>query len=244
MITFQNSRSRNSCVVLATFSILSTSQLLLGQIPNSEEIPRPNPMIMVLDVNRDHVISQQELQLANERLSLLDRDQNGYLTPDEFAHAMPKRNRRNESIDESDLQNRMEDYLERLLKFDIDSDGQIAKSELPTRLHGSFGQWDRDENEIFDAEEMRIVAIAAVSDHKRILDGESGFSIGRPSPPEPERIAREALRFDHDGNGELNSLELTNFAMSYLRNLPGKSGKGKRNKQSGGRSRRSGGPRS
>lgn len=56
--------------------------------------PPPPPIIAALDVDRDHVLSAEEIKNAPEELSTLDRNKDGKLSEDEFMGPPPGDNRR------------------------------------------------------------------------------------------------------------------------------------------------------
>ena len=196
--------------------------------------PPPNLIIQQLDTNRDHILSFDELTLATENLMALDRDGNGQLTADEFHPRRDKLSRELVSQERVGHSDSINQYVDRLLGYDSNKDGKIGKSELPERMHRSFDQWDQNKDGAYDRQEMKSIAVAAAIQSTDLT--KPRFPIERSSPPMPEKIALDALRFDSDGNGELNSSELAEFAMEYLRHLPASS----RGRAGGGQSRRSG----
>ena len=56
-----------------------------------------------------------------------------------------------------------EDVVARLLSFDRNYDGQVARAELPERLHDMLSRGDRDKNQALDATELRQLAAKPVS---------------------------------------------------------------------------------
>jgi len=60
-----------------------------GQQQGGHRSP-PCPVVAALDENRDHVISADEIQNAAQALKSLDRNNDGKLTPDEFAPRPPQ----------------------------------------------------------------------------------------------------------------------------------------------------------
>jgi len=56
-----------------------------------------------------------------------------------------------------------EDVVARLMWFDRNYDGQIARAELPERLHDMLTRGDKDKNQTLDATEVRQLAAKPVS---------------------------------------------------------------------------------
>ncbi len=57
--------------------------------PGGDFAPHPPPVIMALDVDRDHTLSAEEIKNAPEELLTLDKNKDGKLTEDEFAGPPP-----------------------------------------------------------------------------------------------------------------------------------------------------------
>ena len=62
--------------------------------PDGDFRPPPPLAIAALDVDRDHVLSAEEIKNAPQELSTLDRNKDGKLTEDEFIGPPPGGNRR------------------------------------------------------------------------------------------------------------------------------------------------------
>lgn len=56
-----------------------------------------------------------------------------------------------------------EDVVERLMAFDRNYDGQVARAELPERMHDMLTRGDKDKNQVLDAKEVRQLAASPVS---------------------------------------------------------------------------------
>ena len=56
-----------------------------------------------------------------------------------------------------------EDVIARLMAFDRNYDGQIARAELPERMHDMLTRGDKDKNQVLDAKEVRQLAASPVS---------------------------------------------------------------------------------
>jgi hypothetical protein len=65
-----------------------------GGGPDGDFRPPPPLVIAALDVDRDHVLSAEEIKNAPQELSTLDRNKDGKLTEDEFMGPPPGGNRR------------------------------------------------------------------------------------------------------------------------------------------------------
>jgi Ca2+-binding EF-hand superfamily protein len=172
----------------------------------------------VLDINRDGIISAEEISNAAESLKALDANGDGQLQPTEYrprSAVIPGDDRAAPSDQPSDDQ-QLQDAIERLLAYDKNQDGQLDETEMPGRLKSIFTRADRDENGILTRREIIADARAA---HSRARSDQFG-----PRPPAsadnrpPAASGRMSLqqeaadamlrRMDLDRNGLLGLNEL------------------------------------
>ncbi|MBB73279.1 MAG: hypothetical protein CMJ75_02065, partial [Planctomycetaceae bacterium] len=170
----------------------------------------PSLILQSLDTNRDGQLSPAEVAAATEKLQKLDRDGNGRLSADELAaprdrrerdHARPDGRRRGPTEaegpprrpgrepDSRDSDNTGERFIQRLMAFDDNKDGQLSKEELPERMQRILERHDRDENGKLDRTELQNMAVEASRrsgrggfggrDRGRFGGGRGGFGGGR-----------------------------------------------------------------
>ena len=142
----------------------------------------PSLILQSLDTNRDGQLSPEEVAAATERLQKLDRDGNGRLSADELAIPRERRERNNgraegrrrEPADADappqrperdqgsrNTENDGERFIQRLMSFDDNKDGQLSKEELPERMQRILERHDRDENGKLDRNELQNMAAEA-----------------------------------------------------------------------------------
>ncbi len=113
--------------------------------PGGDFRPPPPPVIMALDVDRDHTLSAEEIKNAPEELLTLDKNKDGKLTEDEFAGPPPGAgNRRGARDGQGARGNRgagrqhgedrgppsPDQFVHHALDFDFDKDGKLNADEL------------------------------------------------------------------------------------------------------------------
>ncbi|MEE3369965.1 MAG: hypothetical protein VX346_11530 [Planctomycetota bacterium] len=142
----------------------------------------PSLILQSLDTNRDGQLSPEEVAAATETLQKLDRDGNGRLSADELAAPRGRRDRDNarpngrrrgpgdadapprrpgREPDSRDSDNDGERFIQRLMSFDDNKDGQLSKEELPERMQRILARHDRDENGKLDRTELQNMAAEA-----------------------------------------------------------------------------------
>lgn len=142
-------------------------------------------------------------------------------------------------------------FADRLLAFDKDGDGNIAKSELPSRMQRVVDNIDLNGDEVIDASELE--QLRSASDSAATSDAGHGGGHGPSSrgggpggPPGggqggpgghggpgaergPEQMIKHAFEFDKDGDGKLSREELTAFAETMGQHRGGQGGPPPRN---------------
>ena len=142
----------------------------------------PSLILQSLDTNRDGQLSPEEVAAATETLQKLDRDGNGRLSADELAIPRERRERDNGRAEgrrrgpagadappqrpgrdrgPRNPENDGERFIQRLMSFDDNKDGQLSKEELPERMQRILERHDRDENGKLDRTELQDMAAEA-----------------------------------------------------------------------------------
>ena len=193
----------------------------------------PSLILQSLDTNRDGQLSPEEVAAATETLQKLDRDGNGRLSADELAIPRERRGRDNGRPEgrrrrraEADAppqrperdqgspnrENDGERFIQRLMSFDDNKDGQLSKEELPERMQRILERHDRDENGKLDRNELQNMAAEASRRAGRGSFGgrERGGFGGRPGgreegrgfgPPDGERRGPRGFDAPEGGRG-------------------------------------------
>lgn len=163
-----------------------------GGGPDGDFRPPPPPIIAVLDVDRDHVISADEIKGASEALAKLDKNNDGKLTEDEFMGPPPGRPG---GLGGPDADRREGDGPPR------------GPRNRPGRQRGP----DRDAR----GDDRGPPPGRGFQDR-----GPQDFD-GPPRPPSPDQFVEHALAFDADKDGKLSADELHKFAEEMSRRRPG-----------------------
>lgn len=114
----------------------------------------------------------------------------------------------------------------RLLSFDVNQDGLLQKSELPSSSHGNFTAWDKDHDGVLNKQEQEVLIYfqkngelppgasrsnqdqsKAISDADSRLD--TGLTVG-------EFVGR-AYSFDRNKDGNLDKVEIIKMAEAFVR---------------------------
>lgn len=104
--------------------------------------PPPNPVLVVLDADRDRTLSADEIAGATEALLTLDANGDGELTPNELRPPPPP------PPGEGDI-------VERLMRHDRNADGLLAPIELlPPHAAHLFIEADTDGDGLLSIEEL------------------------------------------------------------------------------------------
>lgn len=128
-----------------------------GQPGGAEGGPRPPgaALFLILDTDRDGKISKDELAKAAEHLAKLDKNSDGFITPDELPAGPPPgalggRARRGQA-DGAPPAGRGAEFFS---QFDKDGDKKLSKDEAPERLKTRFGELDKNSDGFLDATEL------------------------------------------------------------------------------------------
>lgn len=216
-----------------------------------------NPLVQVLDADRDGEISAEELAKATSALKALDRNNDGRLTAEELR---PQGGREGDrggggggfggpprapggpegrpSVD-------IEETIARYMALDANKDGKLSKDELPERMQGLLTRADADSDGVVSKSELeKMVAAQQVPTGGRggREGGPGGFGgpgrrggpdggFGGPGgvgPPNPEAFVGRAMEFDADKDGKLSKEELAKMAEQFGGRGRGGEGPGER----------------
>ncbi len=197
-------------LALAT-AFLATTSLANAQPPRDGEgrpdrPPRPNPLMMIFDIDQDGKLSKDEIAKAADSLGKLDRDGNGTIEPSElpqpprpqFGGRGPGQGRPGQGG-----QGGRGNFGERLMQLDKNGDGKLSKDELPERFPAQmFDRLDEDGDGAVTKEEIAKMA-------ERFRQGRPGQGRpgegrpgeGRPRRPGGEDGGRRPRRPEGDGEG-------------------------------------------
>ncbi len=171
----------------------------------------PNPLLNVLDKNRDGELSEEEIDLAVASLKTLDRNRDRRLDASELRSGFPGQGPlgapRNFSGPETPANpspaGNPEVMLERMNRMDRNSDNKLSRDELPESMQPMIERFDRDTDGALNQEELRSMV--------RDRFANSGA---------PAQAATEMLRrADANGDGRLSSEELPPFLRDRFESL-------------------------
>lgn len=164
---------------------------------------RVEPVMAVLDTNRDNEISAEEIARAADALKGLDRDQNGKLTPDELRRDVGGRRG--------------------LAGGGAESGGFGQRGGLDRGAGGPRGFGGNFRGGIQRGDQERRGPPPGEQEPGEPDRGSRGPGFGAVGPLSPEQFVARALEFDADKDGELDKAELTALAEQLG---PGFSGRG------------------
>lgn len=113
---------------------------------------RPNlanaPFFRAIDADRDGKLSGEELAAAGDALKKLDRNNDGFVTPEELAPPGPGGPGRPQQGGGAEA------FRERLKQADTNGDGKLSKEEAPERFKQNFDRIDANSDGFIDSEEL------------------------------------------------------------------------------------------
>ncbi len=171
--------------------------------------PPPNPVMMALDADGDHVISAAEIKNAAKALLSLDKNKDGKLTQDELRPDGPPPRRDGEGGRDGEGRRPPQDggqgrpgnsaeFLDRVMSFDEDKDGKLSRKEIPERMQRMLDRGDSNKDGALDREELKKMFES--------FQGGRGGDGGRPPqggdrpPRDGERPPRGGDRPPRDGD--------------------------------------------
>ena len=123
-----------------------------------------SPLLLVLDADRDGIISADEIRNSINTLKQLDVNKDGRLEPTEYrpgSARLPNGTGRNgpsqrnpQQMANQQVPDAVQQSIDRLLEYDENEDGQLVLEELPSRLRSIFTRADRDNNGILTRREL------------------------------------------------------------------------------------------
>ncbi|RYD26469.1 MAG: hypothetical protein EOP86_25900, partial [Verrucomicrobiaceae bacterium] len=99
-----------------------------------------NPVIAALDLDKDGVISADELAKASASLAALDKNKDGQLTADEFRPAPGGGGPGFGRVGNP------EEFVARIMENDKNKDGKLTTDEIPDGMQGLLGRADADKD--------------------------------------------------------------------------------------------------
>jgi Ca2+-binding EF-hand superfamily protein len=156
-----------------------------------------SPVLDILDVDRDGVVTAAELAAAPSLLLKLDQDGDGKLSLAEAGmRRIPAPDRPVEEPPSPPPS--VQEILSDLLQFDENHDGKLQKKETPARMQGIFDRGDVNRDQVLSHDEL--VALS-----------EEGHETKLPAR-HPGGAAFNAA--DTDRDGQISSSEIANAAAS------------------------------
>ncbi len=174
--------------------------------------PPPNPVMMALDADGDHVISAAEIKNAAKALLSLDKNKDGKLTQDELRPDGPPPRRDGEGRrppgeggrdgeggrpPQDGGQGRpgnSAEFLDRVMSFDEDKDGKLSRKEIPERMQRMLDRGDSNKDGALDRDELKKM-------FESFQGGRGGQGGGR-QPQDGDRPPRDGDRPPRDGDGD------------------------------------------
>ena len=158
----------------------------------------PSQLANAIDSDHDRTISGAEIKGAARALASLDKNHDGSLSEEELRPAFGGGPGAGGGA--------ASELVKSLMAFDADSDGKLAKSEVPERMQGLFTRGDKNGDGVLSADELQALA-GAQQQQARSQDGE------RRGPIDPMRGALDA---DRDGTISAAEIEAAPAALAKL----------------------------
>ena len=154
-----------------------------------------NPVLAALDADGDKVISAEEWAKLPAVLRTFDKDGNGVLTGDEVKPNIPE--------PEPPPGQKPDTMADRLMAFDKNHDGKLAKAEMPARMMPLFDRGDTNHDGFLTKAEIDKLEAALEppkGDVKREYEGQRQGGFLRQDP--------FLISIDTDHNGEISTEEM------------------------------------
>ena len=173
-----------------------------------------SPVLNILDVDQDGMISATELAAAPSMLPELDKDGDGKLNLAEAGlQRIPTPDRPVEEPPSPPPS--VDDILADLLIFDGNHDGKLDKKEVPARMQGIFDRGDSNHDQVLSHEEL--VAMSEENHQTKLpvrRPGGTAFNAvdtdqdARISSSEIANAAASLKTLDKNGDGRIEESDL------------------------------------
>jgi Ca2+-binding EF-hand superfamily protein len=173
-----------------------------------------SPVLNILDVDQDGVISAAELAAAPSMLPRLDKDGDGSLNLAEAGmQRIPSPDRPVEEPPSPPPT--VENILSDLLMFDANQNGKLEKKEVPARMQGIFDRGDSNHDQVLSHDEL--VAISEENHQVKLpvrRPGGTAFNAvdtdqdARISSSEIANAANSLKTLDKNGDGRIEESDL------------------------------------
>jgi Ca2+-binding EF-hand superfamily protein len=197
-------------LIAAAGCALVTIAVLAAQNRPPEFQGPVSPIAAALDTNHDGSLSAAEIRSSTAALTTVDRNGDGQLTSDELRPAFGRGGRRGRGDAGErggDAGTAPDDLADTLMAFDRNSDGKLARAEVPERFQGLFERADADKDGALTKDELKQSATATATQEnggRRGGDGRESGGRGRGGPVDP--LVRA---LDRDGDGVVSGPEIS-----------------------------------
>lgn len=165
-----------------------------GPPPGRGGQPPRNPLLMLLDTDRDGAVSFAEVEKLVKLLKSRDANGDGKLTADELPRP-PFGNRARGDQPGPGGPPAQGNMLSRLRSLDADGNGLISKDEAPERMKAVFDRIDANGDGQLDKDELAKVA-------ERFRAG-----AGQRQPPQRGAFVERLMNLDTNGDGKVTKDE-------------------------------------
>lgn len=160
---------------------------------------RGGPAMMLLDADRDGVITAAEWQNAPAVLAKLDTNGDGKVSPDELRPPGPP-------------PGGGEEMAARMMSFDKDGDGKLSAAELPERMQGMMERADKNKDGFLTKDELTAAPAPRGEGRGGGPRGEGGPRGGMMMRMDPILSA-----VDTDQDGTLSAAEMQGAAAAIAK---------------------------
>lgn len=180
--------------------LLTTASLANAQPPRGERDgegrpggPRPNPLMMIFDIDQDGKLSKDEVAKAADSLGKLDRNDDGIIEADELPR--PPRPQFGGGRPGGGQGFDRGAFVNRLMENDKNSDGKLSKDEMPERFpQQAFDRFDEDKDGSITKKELEAAMERFSQFRGRRPGGEGRPGEGRPEGRRPRPEGEEGGR--------------------------------------------------
>lgn len=116
-----------------------------------------NPLMAVLDLNRDGTLSTQEIDEAAKALRKLDRNKDGRIDPQELRRIGSRQKTRIPSVAPKPSGPQLSGFTKLIMESDKNRDGKVTRAELPKPMHRIFETADANKDGAITLEEAELL---------------------------------------------------------------------------------------